>query len=121
MPTIQETINDYGAAWNETDEAKRRALIDACWAEDGRYCDPVSDGRGREALAGFISNMHAQQTGARIELTSGVDQHHDQIRFAWAFVQDGKRVIEGVDVGELAPDGRLARIIGFWGVPPALA
>ena len=52
-------------------------------------------------------------------LTSGVDQHHSQIRFAWAFVdKDGKRAIEGIDIGELADDGRLSRIVGFWGAPP---
>jgi hypothetical protein len=116
----QDIINDYLAAWNEPDEAKRRGFIERCWADDGLYCDPLSDGRGRDALNGFIAGMHGQQAGARIELTSGVEQHHNQIRFAWAFIgPDGKRAIEGIDVGELAADGKLARIVGFWGSPPA--
>jgi hypothetical protein len=113
-------IADYMAAWNEPDEAKRKPLIERCWAEDGLYCDPVSDGRGREALNSFIANMHAQQPGARIDMASGIDQHHNQVRFAWRFITaDGKTAIEGIDAGELAPDGKIARIIGFWGAPPA--
>jgi hypothetical protein len=122
MPTPAETIATYMAVWNEPDATKRKPLLEKCWADDGLYCDPVSDGRGRDALDGFIASMHAQQPGARIDATSAIDQHHNQVRFAWAFIgADGKTAIEGIDAGELAPDGRLARIIGFWGAPPPKA
>jgi hypothetical protein len=119
MPAAADVISDYLHAWNEADPAKRKVLLERCWADDGRYVDPPTDGTGREALDAIIAGLHAQQPGARIEPTSGIDQHHDQVRFAWAFVgADGKTAIEGIDVGELAPDGRLARIVGFWGAPP---
>jgi hypothetical protein len=120
MPSTADTVNAYMAAWNEADENKRKALVEQCWADDGLYCDPVSEGRGREALLKIIAGMHAQQAGARIDLTSAIDQHHNQVRFAWSFVgADGKTAIEGIDVGELAADGKIGRIIGFWGAPPA--
>jgi hypothetical protein len=120
MSTTKETIDTYMAAWNEADASKRAKLIERCWAADGLYCDPMSDGRGRDALEGFIAGMHAQQPGAKIEMASGIDQHHNQVRFAWAFIdKDGKRAIEGIDVGELTDDGRLSRIVGYWGAPPA--
>lgn len=119
MPTTKETVDTYVAAWCEPDAGKRATLIEQCWADDALYCDPISDGRGSDALEGFIAGMHAQQPGATILLTSGVEQHHNQIRFAWAFVdKDGKRAIEGIDIGEVADDGRLSRIVGFWGAPP---
>jgi hypothetical protein len=108
------------AAWGEKDEAKRKALIEQCWGDDALYCDPVAEGRGRDALAQIIAGFHAQQPGARIEAASGIDQHHNQIRFAWTFVQaDGKVAIEGIDAGEIGDDGKLTRIVGFWGAPPA--
>ncbi len=119
MPT-KETVDLYLAAWAEPDATKRATLLEKCWSEDGLYCDPVAEGRGRDALSGFIAGMHTQQPGSKIALTSGIDQHHNQIRFGWSFVQaDGKTAIEGIDVGELAEDGRIARIIGYWGAPPA--
>ena len=120
--TTADIVADYGAAWNETDAAKRRALLERCWSDDGLYCDPLLDIRGREALSDAIAGMHAQQPGATIVLTSGIDQHHNQVRFAWDFVgADGKVSISGIDAGELAPDGRITRIVGFWGAPPAKA
>ena len=122
MAAPSDVIQAYIDAWAEKDEAKRRALIDKAWAEDGLYVDPTSEGRGREALSQIIAGFHANAPGARIELASDIDQHHNQIRFAWNFIQaDGKTAIEGIDAGELAPDGKIARIVGFWGAPPAKA
>ena len=122
MPSPQDVINDYMAAWNETDAGKRKALIERCWADDGLYCDPQSDVRGRDGLDATIAGMHTQAPGASIIATSGVDQHHNQIRFAWAFkTADGATPIVGIDAGEFAADGRLARIVGFWGEPPVKA
>lgn len=119
MATTAETIDTYMRAWNEADARKRSALLEQCWSVDGVYIDPMSDVRGRDGLDSAIGGMHAQQTGASIVLASGVDQHHNQVRFRWEFRQpDGKTAIAGIDYGELASDGRLARIIGFWGEPP---
>ena len=119
MASVAEVVQAYGEAWNTPDEARRRELLDKAWADDGLYVDPVSEGRGRDALMEIIAGFHAQSPGARIDLTSGIDQHHNQIRFAWSFVTpDGKTAIEGIDAGELAQDGRIARIVGFWGAPP---
>ena len=122
MTTVAETVGAYIAAWAETDEAKRKKLIEQCWAEDGLYVDPVAEERGRDGLSQIIAGFHAQQPGARIDIASGIDQHHNQIRFAWTFVQaDGKTAVEGIDAGELAEDGKIARIVGFWGAPPAIS
>jgi hypothetical protein len=110
----------YMAAWNEPDAAKRMALLERAWADDGIYIDPVSDVKGREGLDATIAGLHAQQPGASLALASGIDQHHNQVRFRWDFLNaEGKVQIQGIDVGEIAPDGRLARIIGFWAEPPA--
>jgi hypothetical protein len=50
---------------------------------------------------------------------SGVDTHHDHFRFAWDLVgPDGAVAVGGIDVGEVADDGRLQRITGFYGPLP---
>jgi hypothetical protein len=37
-------------------------------------------------------------------------------RFAWKFVGgDGQTVMEGIDIGTLGPDGKLQKIVGFFG------
>jgi hypothetical protein len=47
--TTQQIAETYGAAWNETDETKRRALLEKAWAGGGVYTDPQSHVEGREA------------------------------------------------------------------------
>lgn len=114
-----EVVTSYGAAWNEADEDARRKLLDQGWADDGIYCDPTATVSGREALVTHIAGFHQQFPGARIEVASGVDEHDGWLRFAWTMVDaDGATIMEGFDVGELAPDGRLRRIVGFFGPFP---
>ena len=120
MPEMKDVVEAYEAVWNETDGTKRMALLERAWADDGLYVDPVSEGRGRDALDAIIAGFQKQAPGARIVRTSGIDQHHNQIRFSWSMVRDdGSIAIAGIDAGELADDGRIARIAGFWAEPPA--
>jgi hypothetical protein len=115
----QEAVTMYGNAWVETDEAKRRALLEKAWADDGVYTDPQSHVEGRDALIALIGGFQ-QQSGASIVATSGADVHHGKLRFTWKMLgADGNAVMEGIDFGELADDGRIKRIIGFFGPPPA--
>jgi hypothetical protein len=118
---ISEVVSTYGAAWNEPDEGARRKLLEQAWADDGVYCDPTATADGRDALVAHIAGFHELFPGARIELVSGVDEHDGWLRFAWALVgADGATLSDGFDVGELAPDGRLRRIVGFFGPFPPL-
>jgi hypothetical protein len=120
MPSPAEVVAAYGAAWNEPDEARRRRLLEASWAVDGVYTDPTAHVEGRDALLAHIAAFQRQMPGARIRATSGVDAHHGRLRFTWAMDgADGSLVVEGIDFGELAPDGRLGRIVGFFGPPPS--
>ena len=48
---MQEIIERYITAWNETDTGKRRALVGELWAADGSYTDPLADIRGRDEIA----------------------------------------------------------------------
>jgi hypothetical protein len=120
MPDTKEMLQVYMDAWNEKDEGKRRALLDKAWADDGRYTDPMSDAPGRDALVALIAQFHQQMPGASIAATSGVDEHHGHLRFAWKMSQaDGSTSMEGIDIGQLAEDGRIQSITGFFGPLPS--
>ncbi len=122
MTDATTTVDTYLAAWNETDAAKRARLIERAWAGDGRYADPMLEAAGHAALAEMVAGVQAKFPGHRFRRRSGVDAHHDHLRFAWDLVApDGGVVVAGIDVGALATDGRLARITGFFGEVPALA
>jgi hypothetical protein len=116
-----ETVAAYAAAWNEPDEKARRVLLERSWTDDGVYCDPTARAEGRAALVGHIGGFHAQRPGHRIEMRSGVDEHDGMLRFAWRMVgPDGAVLLDGMDFGELAVDGRLKLIVGFFGPFPAV-
>ena len=113
-------VDTYLAMWNETDPKRRAQLIARAWASDGRYVDPMLEAEGHAAISEMVAGVQAKFPGHRFRRLSGVDTHHDQLRFAWDLVTpDGAVVVAGIDVGAVGPDGRLRRITGFFGEVPA--
>jgi hypothetical protein len=118
---IADMVTRYMAAWNEPDTTTRDALLAQCWSDSGSYVDPKVSLAGREALSRHIATVQAARPGARLEFMSGIDVHHNVVRFLWRLVRaDGSRGDTSIDFGEVGPDGRLVRIIGFFGAPPSL-
>jgi hypothetical protein len=109
-------VDDYLAAWNERDEQRRAELIRRAWVPDGQLIDPPFDGEGHDGISQMAAVMHEHYDGHRFERTSSVDMHHSHLRFAWQLVgPDGTVAVTGTDVADLADDGRLARVVGFFG------
>lgn len=116
MQDLHELIDAYLAAWNETDATRRAAQIERVWAPDGQLCDPPMAGRGHREIGAMAAALHAQFPGHQFRRSSAVDSHHQQFRFAWSLLApNGEPALVGLDTGELAPDGRLQRITGFFG------
>jgi hypothetical protein len=118
---IKDVVTQYMAAWNEPEAAARQALLAHCWSDGGVYLDPRASLVGRDELARHIGTLQSSRPGARLEFMSGIDVHHDVVRFLWRLVRaDGGCGDISIDFGEIGPDGRLNKIIGFFGAPPAL-
>jgi hypothetical protein len=113
---VDETVALYGAAWNEPDVDARRRLLEKAWADSGTYTDPTAHLEGREALVQHISGFQKSLPGARIAPTSHTDVHHDMLRFSWRLLKaDGTTLTDGIDFGTLDADGKITRIVGFFG------
>lgn len=114
---VTSLIDRYCAVWNEPDPARRKALLEAVWAEGATYTDPRVDTTGVDDLLAHIATVRAGRPGATIVRTSAVDVHHGIARFGWRVVEaDGTPLPEGIDIALLTPDGgRIERIIGFFG------
>jgi len=113
---IEKLVDSYCAAWSAADLAKRLSLLAEVWEETGMYIDPTTVCAGRSELADHIGKVQQRYPGARVIRTSVLDRHHDLLRFAWKMVlADGKSLPEGVDFAELSDDGKLQRIVGFFG------
>jgi hypothetical protein len=119
MSDLATVVDTYLGMWNEEDAAARAAIIEQAWAVDGRYVDPLLEATGHAALSDMVAGVHAQFPGQRFRRTTGVDGHHDQVRFGWELVTpDGAVTVAGLDVGEIGDDGRFRRIVGFFGPIP---
>ena len=121
-PTVtpDAVVEAYVATWNETDAARRQAAIARAWEAGGRYRDPLMASEGHAGIDAMLAGVQARFPGFVLKRTSKVDSHNDWVRFAWSLGPEaGPAVVEGVDFCALAPDGRLASVVGFIDKMPA--
>ncbi len=118
---IAENVDTYIASLGQTDPAARAAMIAHAFVPEGRYVDPQMDVRGAEAMQAAITAVQQQAPGATFRRTTGIDVHHEYLRFGWEMVgPDGTVLLAGTDIGSLSEDGKLTGILGFFGdLPPA--
>ncbi len=113
-------VTDYCAAWGIADPAARGHLLARVFADDGVYSDPSPTlATGRAGLSNVIAGFQRSNPGALFRC-SAPQTHHSFMRMSWTLVsRDGAPLMRGVDFIDLAPDGRIQRVVGFFGDPPA--
>ena len=118
---MQEIIDQYIAAWNETDPGARRALVASLWAADGSYTDPLADARGPAEIDGLIGAAQQQFPGCVFTLGGSVDANHNQARFTWHLGPSGsgEPIVIGFDVAVMNDDGQIRAVHGFLDKVPA--
>jgi hypothetical protein len=113
-------VQRYLSAWNASDPAERRAAIEAVFAPDARYVDPLADVTGTEALDALIAGVQQQFPGMGFSPVGDVDAHHDVCRFRWGLGPEGAEpLVIGFDVATVGPDGRITGVQGFLDKVPA--
>jgi hypothetical protein len=109
-------IDLYCAVWGERDPGQRDAVLSEVWADGATYTDPTAHVAGRHQLVEHIGKVLERYPDSRIVRTSVLDSHHGLVRFTWKKVlADGKSLPEGIDIAEISKDGKLQRVIGFFG------
>ena len=121
MNDLTTVIDAWLEAFAEEDVERRTKLIEQAWSPEGRLVDPPLEGEGYGGLSEAADLVHTHYAGHTFRRVSGIDTHHEFVRYGWELVgPDGNPVIAGIDVGEVAPDGRLRKITGFFGDLPSL-
>ena len=119
MTDLTDLAQRYIDVWNTTDPATRRREIDALFAPDARYVDPLVVADGPEAIDQTIAAVQEQFPELLFRL-GPVDAHHDQARFTWELGPvGGEALIVGFDVAVADQSGRLRRVYGFLDKVPA--
>jgi hypothetical protein len=113
---LETTVDTWLAAYCEPDESRRAELVAQVWAPDGELVDPPLAGAGHETIAALAGAVLGQFPGHTFQRTSPIDAHHAYARYGWQLVApDGQVAVAGLDVAELAPDGTLRKVVGFFG------
>lgn len=117
---VVDLADRYLAAWNETDAARRRALIGRTWTESAVYDDPLMRGEGHDGIDAMIAAVQARFPGFKFRRVTPVDAHGENLRFSWELGPAGEAaLVVGTDFATLSADGRLTGMTGFIDRAPA--
>jgi hypothetical protein len=113
---MDAVIGNYDQAWNASDGETRRRALEAAVTDDCELVEPRGRFVGREAIVERINGFSDRFPGARVDITTNVDEHNRFARYGWRILdREGTPMLEGIDVVERAPDGRLEKIVMFFG------
>jgi uncharacterized protein YndB with AHSA1/START domain len=110
-----ERVDAFLRAWGDPDAAARRQLLESAAAPDVVFRDAFSATDGVEELLANLAAVQIHMPGMTLERNGTVRQAHGTALADWtAKAADGSPRGSGTNVYDFAPDGRIARVIGFW-------
>lgn len=114
---LEEIVGTYLGAWNARDPSERAAMLEKAVANEVEFIDPMKQLVGREALAAHIADVRETFPDVTFAHGGKIDAHNGVFRAPWVARRNGDVVLTGLDVDGVGPDGRLARILGFFDAP----
>jgi hypothetical protein len=116
---VSALLDLYFEAWNETDAHARGELLSRCLAGDSELIDPTGQARGITGIGERIGAFHESAPGTKVVRSTAIDGHNGFARYGWELVApDGTTALAGIDVAEHDRDGRLLRVVMFFGPLP---
>lgn len=119
--TFLRVLRPYYEAFAESDRERRLQFLSTAMTPDAEIWGPRRVFAGYEQISEKIVGFHNNWPGCRLVLTTGLNIFLNAARLGGAIVgADGAVRAEGEAVVELAPDGRIKRVIPFWEALPPL-
>ena len=116
-----QALKPYYEAFAEKDEATRFQLLRTSMAPDAEIWGPKRVFAGYEQISEKITGFHRNWPGCRLVLASGLNIFLNAARISGAIVGPDDMVhAQGEALIELAPDGRIQRVVPFWDALPPL-
>lgn len=113
---LTEAIDAFLAAWSEKDEGARRAALARVATADVAFADAFSCTAGIDDLVVHLGAAQLHMPGLVLERAGAVRECQGTAVADWvAKGPDGAPRGRGTNVFEVAPDGRIARVVGLWG------
>jgi hypothetical protein len=116
MPSpVEAAVAAYIRAVTERDSARRAALIEACFAADGRMVTRSREIRGRAALEQEITKFQADPQVLAVRVTSAIHAQGTTFRYDSLIERRDGSVLEFFDAGEIDASGRISLLLAFAG------
>jgi hypothetical protein len=115
MSIHQGSIDRMLSIWNERDPGRHAALLEAALAPDILFIDPTIRTQGLAEFERNVRHFHSKYPEAKVRRASAIDSHHDLHRYRWEIEMHGKVQLQGLDIAETGPDGKVCKVLGFFG------
>jgi len=112
---VEKAVDTYIRASSERDPEARAAMLEACFAADGRIVTRSREIRGRAALADEIAKLLADPRLLRIRVLSAIDAGETTFRFRSVVERRDGTTLEFHDAGEVDAAGRISLLLTFAG------
>jgi hypothetical protein len=115
---VEMAVDTYVRAASERDPARRAALLEQCFARDGRLVTGSREIRGRAALAEMFDRFWADPGILGIRLASAIDARGNIFRYRALTERRDGTSLEVFDAGEIDGEGRISLLLTFAGPLP---
>jgi hypothetical protein len=113
---VARLVDRYFALWAEPDASLRSRELEAVATAGVIFRDKFGSTRGRDELNTHIGACQTYLPGLGLRPEGSVRQCQGTAIVDWtASGPSGEARGRGSNVFDLAPDGRIARVVGFWG------
>jgi hypothetical protein len=112
---IQTAVDTYVQACMERDPARRAALLESCFSENGRMVTASREIVGRAGLLKMLDRFWADPDLLGVRLTTVVDAKGSIFRYRAIAEFANGRTAEAFDAGEIDSSGRISLILTFAG------
>ena len=111
---VIERVDAFLRAWGEPDGEIRRALLESCATPGIVFRDAYSATAGLDDMLANLEAVQIFMPGVTLARSGDVRHSHGTAIAAWTAKRNGDPAGRGTNVYDLSPDGRIARVVGFW-------
>jgi len=114
IPSVEEMIRQYVAAWNNKGLEEFKAAFAPCWAEDATYTDPnFALIKGVDGIAGLAYASLEKLPTRTFQVLTQPEYHHNVGRYNWKVILP-EETKEGFDYFEFNEANQITRIVSFF-------
>lgn len=115
MTDHSETLHKMMSIWNSDKAEDIERITHEIMETNIHFVDPNYNIMGREAFIQMVHEVQAKIPGADYSHVGNIGEQHNHYRYHWAIHMGKELIMQGFDVTELNDQGRVVKVIGFFG------